>query len=155
MGVERRLSLPLLRTHLRDVQVMVDEALEGADEELKNASVMVASELSENVVKYGEPLPGHESYVEVRYEPSEVVIVAANGVVDATRVQNLAGVLERIDQAADPRDPYVERMRDILASPEKSGSQLGLLRIAYEGRFRLSYAYRDRLLTITAYRGIG
>jgi hypothetical protein len=45
-------------------------------------------------------------------------------------------------------------MKELMANPAQTDSRLGLLRIAYEGQFRLDHTYEKSLLTITAERNL-
>ena len=80
-------------------------------------------------------------------------VISTNGVRSPDRAEHLARSLERI-RSADPRVLYLERMKELMANPTQTESQLGLLRIAFEGQFTLSHVYQDSVLTITAERSL-
>jgi len=114
---------------------------------------MVAAELAENVVKYGES-SSEDGYghVELDVTADSVIIRSRNGV-RAERAAVVAGIIDRIASADDPLELYADRMRAILEDPQET-SQLGLYRIASEGEFALTYQYEDSILVITATRSL-
>lgn len=113
---------------------------------------MVASELAENVVKYGEPVENAPAgSLQLIIADESVRVISTNGVRSPERAQHLAVALERIREA-DPQQLYLERMQELMANPTQKESQLGLLRIAFEGQFKLSHVYEGSVLTITAER---
>jgi predicted component of type VI protein secretion system len=77
-----------------------------------------------------------------------------NGVTSPARVKRVAAVIESIASAENVAGLYANRLQEMLASPGEPDSRLGLLRIAYEGSFRLDYSFASPLLTITATRAL-
>lgn len=114
---------------------------------------MVASELAENVIKYGEPVAGEQcGFVTIAVEPDRVVICTKNGVISSERGNDVVQQIARIAAAENVEALYAARMREMLDNPADLGSCLGLLRIAYEGNFTLTSVYEASLLTICATR---
>jgi hypothetical protein len=148
------IALPMSWSRIESARRTVAAGLAGIDEGLRDAAVMVASELAENVVKYGEPMANDESgHVELVIDKSSIVIRSKNGV-SPERAALVCALIDKISAAQEPSTLYVTRMRAILTSPQYEGSQLGLYRIVCEGQFRLSHAYAGGLLTITAERSL-
>jgi hypothetical protein len=129
--------------------------LEDVSPDIREAAVLVASELAENVVKYGEPIETDESgEVNISLSPTRLMIASKSGLADVTRAQS---VVERIGQisTANARDLYTARLRALFDGAGPSGSsELGLLRIVFEAEFRLSASHDGRVLTITAERDL-
>src|SRR5262245_45612889 len=134
---------------------MVNNGLEGRDEGFREEVTMVASELAENVVKYGEPVENAAAgSLQLVITDSSVIVTSTNGVRAGDRVRYLAEALERIRSSPDPRTLYLERMQELMANPSQTESRLGLLRIAFEGEFSLHHTYENNVLTITAERAL-
>jgi hypothetical protein len=122
------------------------------DNDVRDAAVMVASELAENVIKYGEPTTDDESgHVELLVDGNSIVIRSKNGV-SRERASAVCALIDRISAAEDVSSLYVSRLGEMLNDPQAEGSQLGLHRIVCEGEFRLSHRYEADILTITAER---
>jgi hypothetical protein len=122
------------------------------DKDVREAAVMAASELAENSVKYGEPIQSEDcAYISYSVRPTAIVIRTMNGVTTPKRVEQVASCIDAINASDDPGALYAQRLTEMLASPSDD-SRLGLLRIAYEGSFRLAYSYEPPVLTVTATR---
>lgn len=148
------IHLPLSWSWMSAVREMVNSGLMDRDETLREEITMVASELAENVVKYGEPVESAASgSLQLIIADNTVRVISTNGVRSPERAQHLARSLERI-RNADPRALYLERMQELMANPTQAESQLGLLRIAFEGQFTLTHVYEASVLTITAERNL-
>jgi hypothetical protein len=149
------IRLPLSWNWIEAVRRAVGEELRDCDSSLREAAVMVASELAENVVKYGEPVPGHDSgRIQVSTDDNVLRIVSTNGVLSPERVHKLSAQLTALRESDDPEALYVDRMRDVLEAPAHSDTRLGLHRIVCEGKFMLSESYTNGILTITAERSL-
>jgi hypothetical protein len=147
------ISLPLSWTWMSAVREMVNSGLRDRDEFLREEITMVASELAENVVKYGEPVESLAAgSLQLLMTEDLVRIISTNGVSSPERARHLSDALDQIRAAPDPQVLYLERMKELVANPMQTGSGLGLLRIAYEGEFQLNHRYEDQVLTITAER---
>lgn len=153
-GVVWDIHLPLSWSWISSVRNMVESGLADRDADLREEVVMVASELAENVVKYGEPVEEAQSgSLQLVIENDFVRVISTNGVRSAERASHLAKALQSIRER-DPRALYLERMQELMANPGQAESQLGLLRIAFEGQFKLTHAYEASVLTITAERRV-
>jgi len=148
----RELRVPLAWHWIERVRDAVNEVLHDHPSELRESAVMVASELAENLVKYGHPVDGEDSgRIAIELGAHTVSITAENG----TTREEAAKVVELIDTinaASDVQLLYVQRLTEMAHSPSESASELGLLRIVFEGRFRLTCRYAHPMLRIEATR---
>ncbi len=129
----------------------IDEVMPDANLEVIDALRMVSTELVENAVKYGEPVPGmagieYELIVEEKY----IAIRVDNGVVNEENINLVKKSMEKINNADDRFKLYTERLTELMESPKLGESQLGLFRIAYEGKCDLRYTYNDEILSVIA-----
>jgi hypothetical protein len=148
------LTIPIVWRHIRDIRRRVGEALRGHGEEVRQAAAMVAAELVENAIKYGESVPDMPDAT-LRFEEtaSEVRVEVANGLTSPDAARRLEDLIGRVHRDTDGATLYVARLQELLADPDASG-KLGLYRIRYEGGFQLASRYEGQVLTITATRGI-
>lgn len=147
------IDVPLSWTWIESVRSTVAAQLADHDEDLREASVMVASELAENVVKYGEPRPGTDSgQIQLSVDDRCVRILSVNGVQAQQRVERLGEIFERLRATPDPLQLYMQRLQELLANPNQVETQTGFLRIVCEGQFALSHDYVGGVLTIAAER---
>lgn len=152
---EQRIRLPLSWSFIEAVRADIGRALADFPTDVREAAIMVVSELAENAVKYGEPVSGEDcAYISYSVRPAKIVIRTMNGVTSPARVKRVAAVIESIASAENVAGLYANRLQEMLASPGEPDSRLGLLRIAYEGSFRLDYSFASPLLTITATRAL-
>lgn len=153
MVLHREVKVPLAWRWVSEVRDMVGEALAEIEQESRDLAVMAASELAENVVKYGEPVDGEDSgRVGITLDGRDLSITAVSGARDQERVAHVLAEVAAIGTASDVQSLYVERLQRLLEHPSADSGGLGLLRIAFEGGFRLSATHEQGLLTITARR---
>jgi hypothetical protein len=113
------------------------------------ALAMVAQELLENAVKYGDAGSPQPIRLALQVTPSEVTIEVEN------RVASDDAHLRRFDRAVqwlrgfqDPFEAFVERLKQVSAESYRGGqSGLGLARIAYEARCLVDF-YVDETSTL-------
>lgn len=106
---------------------------------------MVAQELLENAVKYGDFHGEERVGLEIRVKPEETIIEVKNrvGVADAN-LRRFDHMIQWIRGFQDPFESYVERMKTVSTQPYSNGeSGLGLTRVAYEGRCVLDFYVDD------------
>ena len=132
----------------------VDEMFADLDTDTLDAIRMAAGELAENVVKFGEQIDGVTGQVVISRTADEVEIRTANRLSDTSRAEALSERLRRIGAMSDVGAQFVDRVAAIMEGPEEQSTALGLLRIAYEGLFRLSCTYADATMTVVAARSI-
>ncbi len=127
--------------------------LEGAGlaEDETDALSMVAQELIENAVKYGGE--GRDAIrVSLRVEAAGVTVEVRSRVpVDGAHLETLGGAVEELRACPDPYQAWVERLQRAAGRPDgQGGSELGLARIAYEGRCALDYRVDAGVLAVSA-----
>ena len=139
---------------LERVRRSVSELLREEPRELQSAGLLAASELAENVLKFGrassDSLDGAVSF---RMQDNELRIGSENGAAPE-RSREVAALIERIASCTDRELLYVERLNCMLRG-NASDCGFGLIRIAHEGSFALSCRYDEPKLTITATRRRG
>lgn len=129
-------------------------AVSGLGPALRQAAVMVASELVENAIKYGESTPGAPGIeVSVVREHTRLSITVANGTRDEEVARRLQGYTEALAASPDKLGLYVARVQSLADMPEPR-SRLGIHRIGVEGGFALRCSHGDGVLRMTATRDL-
>jgi hypothetical protein len=147
------IEVPIAWRWVEHVRQTVKTKLAEYDAELREAAVMVASELAENVIKHGEPLESMQSgLIQLKVEDGVVHISSINGARDPARIARMTALLQRLAEAPDPLELYLQRLRELVANPDQRDTQAGLYRIVCEGRFSLTLSYVDGVLTMRAER---
>jgi hypothetical protein len=126
-------------------------ARSGLGEDEAYALSMVAQELLENAVKYG--AAGAEAIrLLVRVEDAGVTVEVRSRVdEDGRGLETFGGVVRRLRSASDPYQAYVERLQAAAVRGDAGGaSELGLARIAYEGRCALDFRVDAGILAVSA-----
>lgn len=150
-----QLTMPLrtVWSQVQEVRQLVDSLLSGLPADLRTATMMTASELVENAVKYGESVPGApQATLALSHADDRIEIVVRNGVVDEASIAELDKHIARVAAASDRSALYVERLKELMLSPSGGTSRLGIYRIGCEGGFDLSCSYADSVVTVTATR---
>jgi hypothetical protein len=146
------LRVPLAWHWIERVRDAATAALEKASDDVREAAVMVASELAENLVKYGQPLEGEDSgKISIEVADGVLTITSDNGTSPEAAGKVLA-LVHAIMESPDVQALYVERLTNMATTPGDSASELGLLRIAFEGGFTLTADYQEPRLRIRAKR---
>lgn len=136
------------------VRERVDALLATVSESVRMAAVMTASELVENAIKYGEPVPEAPTASVVLDRTDDLLrITVRNGVANRETVADLMLHIDRVTAAPDKTVLYFERLRELMTAGGGS-SKLGIYRIACEGGFDLRCDLEDRVVTVTASRRI-
>lgn len=145
-------ELPGEWEQVRAIRKTTKQRLAHYGEAVSSACAMVAAELVENALKYGEPVEG---LVSGQYcledRDGEVRITVLSGCTRPAKIAELARHLQRIREVEDKGTLYEERARELLLDETQSGG-LGLYRIAFEGQFHLGHDYRDQRLAMIATR---
>jgi hypothetical protein len=152
-------TIPLLRTSFeplwaktRTIRDAVDRVLAGYPQDIRCAAVMVASELIENAIKYGEEVPQAMVIAfALELEQGRLRIETQNGCTDPRAIAGLQACMDELRQAEDKEALYLNRLRELLNNPADSG-KLGLYRIAFEGEFTLACHVSSNVITIRAER---
>lgn len=140
---------------VKEIREKVGALLKDRDRDLVNATMMTASELIENAIKYGTPVSSSTDIdFELSISDARIIINISNGIVSAADYENVKRHLDLIAQSGNPGELYTKRLIELMENPRPGVSQLGLYRIAYEGEFTLSYRFENNILTIIAARAI-
>ena len=151
---ERTLKVARQVAALEDAQRFAEHAVSYCTPECREAVTLAVCELGENLLKYG----GNDNELEagtigVSVEDDTVRVRAINRVnseEDARRVRELLLQIEA--SAVGVRELYCARLQQLFDHPELPRAQLGLLRMAFEGGFRLTCSYERSELQIVAER---
>lgn len=150
MSREFQLQISNDWSEVERVNTEVTDFLEGCRLEPNevNTFTMVACELVENSIKYGDPTGARAQ--------SGTLVVGVNGRSITVLVRNPIGSgsgfhLEELDRTLqwirgfqDPFQAYIERVREISREPATRGkSGLGIVRIAYEARAAIDFVVGD------------
>jgi anti-sigma regulatory factor (Ser/Thr protein kinase) len=146
------IEIPIAWEYVREVRQHVHDALAGYPEELRSSSVMVASELVENAIKYGVAVPSLK-WTRFCFEckPSLIRIEVSNGVTEASTAEAVKRRLAATPDREAGERLYLARLQQLVENPQPP-NQLGLYRICAEGQFQLDCEYADQVLTIIARR---
>ena len=138
---------------VRNIEEKIREIFVTKNDELFNATIMVVSELVENAVKYGMDIPTVKS-INFNFSVSKDVIVisVANPVDQVGHIDELKDHIHDIQNCDDPQSLYIRRLEELLENTNAKRTQLGLYRIAYEGKYDLSYEYDGKIITVNAIR---
>jgi hypothetical protein len=125
------------------------------DQKLCQTLAMVASELIENAVKYGDwSRSGFASVViSPRATPGGDVIdvEVTNSIAGEGAYRDVLETLAWIASFPSPRDAYTARIRQLSEDVDPEQSRLGLVRVAYEGGCKVEAALADAgVLRVTA-----
>jgi hypothetical protein len=139
-------------TVVRRIREQVAQALAAYPENVRSATVMTASELVENAVKYGESVPNAATIsFSLIASPDSLRVEVTNGSKNTDSVARLRERIAAIVAAPDKTALYMDRLEHLLSTPSESG-QLGLYRIAFEGAYELSCTYEESVVTVNAVR---
>lgn len=142
---------------LRELRAQVGVHLADADDDLRDATVMAASELAENALKYGHPVPGAEaSRLRIELRGDLLVLTCTSGVLDPSVAHSTLDRIAVIQASPDKYGLYVARMREMLSQERPAGAstQLGLYRICGEGDFELHGELDGNVFHIHATRSL-
>jgi hypothetical protein len=140
-------NIDLLRTSVQNCFTAVFADVDGC-----HAIAMVTGELLENALKYGDWTRGDRAKFRLRVEGGErgIAVSVQNPLRDDA--MELMKTIDWIRGFAKPEQAYRARMLQI--AQEEGGdtmpSQLGLVRIAFEGNCRLEAKMAEGAVTVTA-----
>jgi hypothetical protein len=151
---QRTLRLAPKDSAVDDARRFAEHAVSYCSPECREAVSLAVCELGENVVKYGaRGADAHSGTIGVGVDGDTIRIRATNRVGVPDDARRVADLISRISQkGADVRDLYRNRLKELFTNPALPRAQLGLLRMAFEGGFRLSCHVRGAELEITAER---
>jgi len=114
---------------------------------------MASWELAENIIKYGlAGADGIAGTVTIALWRDKTVIRTANNAEWEGRAHEVVSTITRVSSATSVRELYIQRLQQLVTGEGLAHTRLGLLRVAYEGGFRLSYAHDAPRLEIAAAR---
>ncbi len=147
------LSLPPEWDSVRAGRGACHGLLEGAGLAADEADAlsMVAQELLENAVKDG--AAGADGIrLSLRVEDRGVTVEVRSRVPsDGAHLATLGGAVAQLQASGDPYQAWVERLRRVAVRPgPEGGSELGLARIANEGRCALDWRVEAGVLAVSA-----
>lgn len=140
---------------LKEVQDKTEQFVKNKNmkTEYIDATIMCASELVENAIKYGSSINGQNLiHFELGTTDGRVYINVSNGIRNEMDLREVKIHIENLKKTNDPGSLYTERLRQLMDNPKPGVSQLGLYRIAYEGEFKLDYMCQNGVLTVQAAR---
>lgn len=150
-AVDLRMDVKPVWASVRAVREAVSQLLGGFDAEIRTAAAMAASELVENLVKYGASTdPDRTSEFRLSATNGRIQLTTKNAA-DPAREAEVAAMLKELTEAGDRASPYLRRQQELLRSPTASG-KLGLYRIASEGGFELDCQFEGGKLVVRATR---
>lgn len=150
---ERTWRFPRDKAAIEDAMRFAELATSYCDAACREAVVLAVTELAENVLKYG--AANHRAgsaTLAIGLMGKVVRIRVKNPVNSAMDARSVVEAVSRIASSPDVKELYRNRLAQLFTDPSLPRAQLGLLRIAFEGRFRLSCEYRDPFLELVAER---
>ncbi len=135
---------------LKELRKKLQHQLRDKDPELVDATVMSAAELVENAIKYG----SSEISFNLAIENDLLTIGVANRSMDQGDLDSFKAHVAKIRQSEDVGELYTQRLMELIEDPLRGPTQLGLIRIAHEGKFELDYRQEDDLIRVTATRSL-
>ena len=149
---ERTLELPRHEAAVEDARRFAELAVSYCTPECREAVTLAVCELGENLIKYS--AGGGESNagtIGVSVENDRVRVRAVNRVTSLEDAQRVSEIVRKMT-ASDIKELYRERLQELFANPSLPRAQLGLLRMAFEGGFRLTCVFDAPELQIIAER---
>jgi hypothetical protein len=112
---------------------------------------MASLELVGNAIKYGDS--DFNYLLKVDEEYAEITVSSTLGT--GGNYELLEESIKKIQMVEDPFELYTERLRELMNSPPNGPTRIGLIRIAYEGKFELSSEMKRDQIQVCARRRIG
>ena len=138
---------------VKNINDQIIDLLPGKGQMIVDSVRMVTTELIENAVKYCEPTPDMPDIeFELKIRSNIVTIRVVNGVKTVKNADAVQNNIDKIRNSDDHAALYMNRLTELMENPLPGESQLGLYRIAYEGKFSLDYEFENNILTIIAER---
>lgn len=150
------LEMPLrtMWSEVSEVRDRVQALFADLPEEVRDATVVTASELVENAIKYGESVPeAPQATVAVERREDTVRVTVRNGIASEEVARELCDHIGRLAAAPDKMQLYIARLQELMTSGGGS-TRLGLYRIGCEAGFDLACDYSNRVVTVIAIRRV-
>jgi len=144
------------RRAVEEARRFAELAVTACDAESRQATALVVAEFAENVVKYGALASNTTAgSIGIAVEQDTIRIRAKNAVVSPEDARKVQETISKISGASNVMELYRNRLRELFENPKLPRAQLGLLRVAFEGGFKLSCTCRGPELEIVAERRCG
>lgn len=151
-GFERTLKIVSSAQAASEAGRFAELAVSTCSSACREAVALAACELAENVAKYGVPHSDPRAgTISVGVQGNLVRVVVTNAA-SADDVRSVLAIVARIASAPSVAELYRGRLRELFANSKAPRAELGLLRLAFEGGFRLTATFQPPLLQIVAER---
>jgi hypothetical protein len=148
---ERTCEVTRQQKSVTNARLFAWQALAESDPACREAAAMAVQEFAENLSKYGTS-DGTAGTIALLPRSNGVRIRVNNFACSREDGQRVKELIADINAAPDIGELYCRRQRELFENPSLSRVRLGLLRVAFEGGFRLSCSYEHPLLEIVAER---
>jgi hypothetical protein len=150
---ERTWRIVSEKNAVEDAMRFADLATFYLDAACREAVVLAVAELTENAVKYGSVHHSAGSAtLGIASRDGAIRVRLKNPVHSRDDARSVVDTVSRIASSPNVNELYRQRLAELFANPSLPRAQLGLLRIAFEGRFRLSCDYHDPFVELVAER---
>ena len=156
-GDERTLRIARRYDAVDDARRFAEKAVSSCTPECREAVRLAVCELGENLIKYAEQNDATEAgTIGVSIDGPVVRVRAVNRVSSPSDAERVAEIVTQISRSGDGvRELYRARLIQLFQNPTLPRAQLGLLRMVFEGGFRLSCTFHAPELQILAERACG
>jgi hypothetical protein len=149
---ERTLALPRREAAVEDARRFAELAVSYCTPECREAVTLAVCELGENLIKYSASADElNVGTIGVSIEGDNVRVRAVNRVTSPEDARRVTEIVQKIT-VSDIKELYRARLQELFHNPSLPRAQLGLLRMAFEGGFRLSCSFEAPQLQIVAER---
>ena len=133
---------------------IVRERLEGFPSDVVESAVTTASELAENLVKYGQSFKSDSGSLLALSVERNVIRFRTENRASAKDIDRIRRVIDELAKPGGPGGAYRRRLRNLLSDPDQTACGLGLIRIAHEGGFELKFSSTGQRLELIAERRV-
>jgi hypothetical protein len=153
METKMQIEITPMWSVIAEVKEKIRIFMEGMSQGNIDFTIIVASELLENAIKYGiaNDKIGSVGFV-FEIAGKSVLVKVSNGVNDNENLEKFKAVMEKIKTTENKEGLYIARLLEIMDDPSKPGSSLGLYRIVSESKFELEYELDNHVLSMIATR---
>ncbi len=148
---ERICEVVRRQSSIAEARRLAEQLVAQSDPVCREVVAMAVQEFAENLAKYGTS-EGAAGTITLRKEGRRVTIRVQNGACSPEDGERVTRMIAEINAAPSLRELYRLRQRELFDDPTLPRVRLGLLRVAFEGGFRLSCSYEHPLLEIVAER---
>jgi len=115
---------------------------------------LVASELCENAVKYSKSNSNNIIKFELNKTNDKIRISVYSNFIINEDINKLKEEINKINKTEEPEKLYTDRLLYLIENINIGQSQLGLYRIIYETKYKLSYKIIGNILAVIAERNL-